>query len=52
MGSMTHALDGSGRAKMDSLLRDQEAVRLQVVAGARNHLRANGSLGFCFEIPV
>lgn len=27
----------SGRAKADSLLRDQEAVCLQVVAGARNH---------------
>ncbi len=27
----------SGRAKSDSLLRDQEAVCLQVVAGARNH---------------
>jgi len=27
----------SGRAKSDSLLRDQEAVYLQVVAGARNH---------------
>jgi hypothetical protein len=27
----------SGRAKGDSLLRDQEAVCLQVVAGARNH---------------
>ena len=26
-----------GRAKSDSLLRDQEAVCLQVVAGARNH---------------
>jgi hypothetical protein len=23
-----------------------------VVAGARNHLQANRSLGFCFEIPV
>jgi hypothetical protein len=27
----------SGRARSDSLLRDQEAVCLQVVAGARNH---------------
>ena len=42
----------SGRAKSDSLLRDQEAVCLQVVAGARNHLPANRSLGFCFEIAV
>ncbi len=23
-----------------------------LVAGARNHLQANRSLGFCFEIPV
>jgi hypothetical protein len=30
----------SGRAKSDSLLKDQEAVCFQVVAGARNHSRA------------
>lgn len=41
-----------GRAKSDSLLRDQEAVCLQVVTGARNHLQANRSLGFCFEIAI
>jgi hypothetical protein len=23
-----------------------------LVAGVRNHLQANRSLGFCFEIPV
>ncbi len=40
------------RVKSDSLLKDQEAVCLQVVAGARNHLQANRSLGFCFEIPI
>jgi hypothetical protein len=43
----------SGRAKSDSLLRDQEAVCLQVVAGARNHLQANyRSVAFRFEIQV
>ena len=42
----------SGRAKADSLLRDQEAVCLQVVAGARNHLQANRSLEFRFEIRI
>ena len=31
----------TGRTKSDSLLSDQEAIRLQVVAGARNHLPAN-----------
>ena len=25
---------------------------ISVVAGARNHLPANRSLGFCFEIPI
>jgi len=25
---------------------------ISVVAGARNHLQANRSLGFCFEIPI
>ena len=40
----------SGRANADRLLRDQEAVRLQVVAGARNHLPANRSVAFRFEI--
>jgi hypothetical protein len=30
----------------------QEAVDLQVVAGARNHLQANRSLEFCFEIQI
>jgi hypothetical protein len=41
----------SGRAKADSLLRDQEAVCLQVVAGARNHLQTNcRSVDFRFEI--
>jgi hypothetical protein len=25
---------------------------ISVVAGARNHLPGNRSLGFCFEIPV
>ena len=39
-----------GRSKSDSLLRDQEAVCLQVIAGARNHLQANRSLEFRFEI--
>jgi hypothetical protein len=39
-----------GRAKSDSLLRNQEAVCLQVVAGARHHLPANMSLEFRFEI--
>jgi hypothetical protein len=29
---------------------DRRAV--SVVAGARNHLQANRSLGFCFEIPI
>jgi len=33
----------SGRAKSDSLLRDQEAVCLQVVAGARNNRYQNSS---------
>jgi len=37
---------------MDSLLREEEAVRLQVVAGSRNHLQANGSLWFSFEIVI
>ncbi len=32
------------RAESDSLLIDQEAVRLQVVAGARNRLPANSTL--------
>ena len=40
----------SGRAKSDSLLKDQEAVRLQVVAGARNHLQANRSVAFRFHV--
>jgi hypothetical protein len=41
----------SGRARSDSLLRDQEAVCLQVVAGARNHLQANyRSVPFTFEV--
>ena len=35
MGPMTRTLDGSGRAKMNSLLRPQEAVALQVVARVR-----------------
>ena len=43
----------SGHAKNDSLLSDQEAIRrLQVVAGARNHLPANRSLGFRFEVTA
>jgi hypothetical protein len=42
----------SGRAKADSLLRDQEAVCLQVVEGARNHLPANRPLEFRFEIAT
>jgi len=42
----------SGRAKSDSLLSDQEAVCLQVVAGARNHLPANRPLEFPFEIAT
>ena len=31
---------------------DQEAVCLQVVAGARNHLQANKPLAFRFEVTV
>ncbi len=42
----------SGRARSDSLLRDQEAVCLQVVAGARNHLQAYRSLVFWFEVTA
>jgi len=42
----------SGRVRSDSLLRDQEAVCLQVVAGARNHLQANRSLQFRFEMVI
>jgi len=42
----------SGRVRSDSLLRDQEAVCLQVVAGARNHLQADKSLAFRFEVTV
>lgn len=42
----------SGRAKADSLLRDQEAVGLQVVAGAHNHLPANRPIEFRFEIAT
>jgi hypothetical protein len=42
----------SGRVRSDSLLRDQEAVCLQVVAGARNHLQANRSVGFRFEVTT
>jgi hypothetical protein len=42
----------SGRAKSDRLLRDQEAVCLQLVAGARNHMQPNRSLEFGFEITV
>ena len=41
-----------GRAKSDSLLKDQEAVCLQVVAGARNHLQANRALEFRFEVTA
>jgi len=43
----------SGRAKSDSLLGDQEAVCLQVVAGARNHMNStqsvirSGLISFC-----
>ena len=29
-----------------------ERFTTKVVAGARNHLPANRSLGFCFEIPI
>jgi len=42
----------SGRAKSASLLRDQEAVCLQVVAGARNHLPANRAINFRFEVTA
>jgi hypothetical protein len=42
----------SGRATSDSLLRDQEAVCLQVVAGTRNHFPANRSLDFRFEVTA
>ena len=41
-----------GSAKSDSLLGDQEAVYLQVVAGARNHLQANRSVEFRIEIVI
>ncbi len=41
------------RAKIEVLKHlGQEAVCTQVVAGARNHLQANRSLGFCFEIRI
>jgi len=42
----------TGRTKIDSLLSDQEAIRLQAVAGARNHLQANRPLEFSFEIAI
>ena len=42
----------SGRAKSDSPLREQEAVCLEVVAGARNHLQADRPLEFRFEIVI
>jgi hypothetical protein len=42
----------SGRARSDSLLGPQEAVCLQVVAGARNHVPANRPLEFGFEIVI
>ena len=41
-----------GRAKSDSLLKDQEAVCPQVVAGARNYLPANKLLEFRFGITA
>ncbi len=41
-----------GRAKSDSLLRDQEAVCLQGVAGARNYLSANRALAFRLEVTA
>jgi len=47
-----HRAEISGRAKSDSLLRDQEAVCLQVVAGARNHLQAKRPLEFSFGIVI
>lgn len=42
----------TGRAKSDSLLSDQEAIRLQVLWGPRNDLPANRSPEFRFEIQV
>ena len=42
----------SGRAKSASPLREQEAVCLPVVAGARNHLQADRPLTFRFEIVI
>ena len=41
----------SGQAKADGLL-DEEAIRLQLVAGARNYLSANRPLEFRFEVTA
>ena len=50
-----HRTPGRRRCQRASAVPDvasQEAVDLQVVAGARNHLQANRSLEFCFEIQI
>ena len=41
-----------GRARSGSAPRDQEAVCLQMLAGARNHLQANRPVEFHFEIRL
>jgi hypothetical protein len=39
-------------ATLDNVYLEGEASSISVVAGARNHLQANRSLGFCFEILI
>jgi hypothetical protein len=42
----------TGRAKADGLLNAEEAVHLQLVAGARYHLPENKPLEFSFEVRI